>query len=555
MNYRRKSQRCNGNGCTSASPSLKSRALHLATLAASLAIIDPSINPLLHAQAYVTSGLPAHTHRAFLRKLTDDMCNTDPGTLTPQEVSNAPMLMSAWATAPDKMINWAPSGESGKERAMAVEGLLKRMIDERRAGNEGAIARTEDYNAVMKSWAMSGEKSAAATRVEQILMNMQSMYMDGDKDVQPNLESFQIAIEAWTRATDEPTATIRAQRIVDWMTKIYLSSENDLAAPDTSCFYPILKSWAVSGKLEAPIMAEQLIMWMQQLQMKQNIHSARPDTMCFNIVMSSWLKSKDITAEKRIREVFEYMDKCHRRGSTDIKLDSSSYNIMITSIAPAVKKYHDMGGARRADRILARLEKGFLAGDDSLRPDTIIYNQVIDYWAKTQSARGHYLKSREVLDRQIEMYDSGVRKCRPDVTGYTSVIAACASTFGSKMEKRRSFDLAHATFMESCRAKHTAPNDITYGLMFKAVSRLLPKKEERHRYARTLFGLCCDDGLLGEMAFNRMRDSVTKDLLKELTGGKRYADIPQKWKCNVRTSNRRPMPSQVPRKRDETVRP
>lgn len=126
----------------------------------SLAFLDPS--PLLHAQAYVTSGLPAHTHRAYLRKLTDEICNAEVGTLTSQEVSNTPMIMSAWATAPEKL------KENGKERALAVEGLLKRMIDERQAGNTDVIIRTEDYNTVMKSWAMSGEKSAAAQRVEQV---------------------------------------------------------------------------------------------------------------------------------------------------------------------------------------------------------------------------------------------------------------------------------------------------------------------------------------------------------------------------------------------------
>ena len=134
--------------------------MHL-VVAASLALLNPTTRPL-QAQAYVTSGLPAHTHRAFLRKLTDDICNTDPGTLTSQEVSNAPMLMSAWATAPEKL------QESGRERALAVEGLLKRMIDERTAGNMEAIVTTGDYNTVMKSWAMSGEKSASAERVEQV---------------------------------------------------------------------------------------------------------------------------------------------------------------------------------------------------------------------------------------------------------------------------------------------------------------------------------------------------------------------------------------------------
>lgn len=40
------------------------------------------------------------------------------------------------------------------------------MIDERRAGNEVAVVRTQDYNAVMQSWAMSRERGAAAVRVK-----------------------------------------------------------------------------------------------------------------------------------------------------------------------------------------------------------------------------------------------------------------------------------------------------------------------------------------------------------------------------------------------------
>ena len=133
-----------------------------ATAASVLALLDPRG---FAARAYITSGLPPRTQRAFLRRLTDDICNTDPGALTPMMVSSAPALMSAWANEVDRR---GEVGGGGRERAMAVEGLLKRMIDERRAGNADAIARTEDYNAVMKSWATSGERSAAALRVEQV---------------------------------------------------------------------------------------------------------------------------------------------------------------------------------------------------------------------------------------------------------------------------------------------------------------------------------------------------------------------------------------------------
>jgi hypothetical protein len=371
---------------------------------------------------------------------------------------------------------------------------------------------------------------------------MQDMYASGDQDVQPNQESFLTAIEAWTLATETDTnALARAQQILDWMTKLYLSKSNDHAKPHTSCYFTILKRWASSGRLEAPIMAEHLLMQMQHLQTKHGIHSVRPDTKCFNIVLSSWLKSRDISSEKRIRQIFEYMDECRRRGSTDMKPDASTYNIVIASIAPAVKEHIDMGGARRADKILSRLERGYLEGDKALMPDTILYNQVIDYWAKTQSVSGHYLKARDVLDRQISMYESGgVRKCRPDVTGYTSVIGACASTSGSKLERRRSFNVAHETFMECCKAKYTQPNDVTYGLMFKAAGRLLPEKEERDRYANVLFGLCCDDGCLGEMAFKRMKEAMSEDLFIQLAGSRTYAELPEEWKTKVTNYSHRP---------------
>ena len=113
--------------------------------------------------------------------------------------------------------------------------------------------------------------------------------------------------------------------------------------------------------------------------------------------MSGWLKSGDVASERRIRQLFEYMDECYRTsGQTDIRPDASTYNIVVTSIAPVVKRRLDFGGARRADEMLARLEEGYLQSG-------IIYNQVIDYWAKTQNVEGHFLKARNILDRQVIM--------------------------------------------------------------------------------------------------------------------------------------------------------
>ena len=161
--------------------------------------------------AYVTSGLPGKKHRAWLRRMTDDICDSPPGDLSPELLSAAPQIMDVWARNPyvpdhqaatsspkghpkkgrvppaperPKRTTIAREGSSqqratsagfgddpghGLECALAVEGLLKRLVDERSAGNEGAAVTTVDYNSVLRGWANSDRGGAAAQRAEQVI--------------------------------------------------------------------------------------------------------------------------------------------------------------------------------------------------------------------------------------------------------------------------------------------------------------------------------------------------------------------------------------------------
>jgi hypothetical protein len=71
-----------------------------------------------------------------------------------------------------------------------VERLLKRLADERRAGNKKAVDTTVTYNYALARWANSGERGAGAQRAENILMEMQDLYHRGDENIRPNIESF-----------------------------------------------------------------------------------------------------------------------------------------------------------------------------------------------------------------------------------------------------------------------------------------------------------------------------------------------------------------------------
>ena len=48
---------------------------------------------------YVTSGLPHHVHQAWLKKMTDNICEASPGELTPEMCTTVPQLMSFWSIA------------------------------------------------------------------------------------------------------------------------------------------------------------------------------------------------------------------------------------------------------------------------------------------------------------------------------------------------------------------------------------------------------------------------------------------------------------------------
>ena len=110
--------------------------------------------------AYVTSGLPGHKHRAWLKKMTTDIVLLPPGELSPEDCVNTPLLLSAWAGNPwlphnSKKADWNSNynyitsnvyPHHGKECALTCEQLLKRLIDERRAGNKNAVANTQTYN-------------------------------------------------------------------------------------------------------------------------------------------------------------------------------------------------------------------------------------------------------------------------------------------------------------------------------------------------------------------------------------------------------------------------
>jgi hypothetical protein len=132
------------------------------------------------------------------------------------------------------------------------------------------------------------------------------------------------------------------------------------------------------------------------------------------------------------------------------------------------------------------------------------------------------------------LYEDGCESCKPDVFGYTSVIASCAAETGmwNKDERTTAFYVAMKTYTE-LKKSDDKPNHVTYGTMLKACARLLPPGSSvRRKTVRKIFRECCEAGCVGDMAISRLREAAP-EVYKELLQGHSKHALPEEWTCNV----------------------
>ena len=482
----------------------------LKTMAASsLLLVTLLVDWTASAQGYVTSpqALPPRRQLEWLKEMSIEMATAPE--LSSDQLKTAPQIIDALAHMQ----------ESNKENCVILESLVKRIIDEQRAGNHDVQDLTvEDYNCLLESWARSGEGDAAAERSEQILQAMQ------EHGLSPNLSSFKAVLMAWRHATDCSYAPFRAQRILEWMIQLYSTGENDYSFPDADCFDICLQTWSRSGHPEAPQRAEELLVTMERLYERSQSERIQPRVTSFNVVLAAWARSKGENAAERASDILGFMEKL-----PNVKPDAASYCTVLTALSrnhpnPEV-------AATKATVFLRHALEDAKTREPNLELDTILFNTAMGLWSHTNSPTA-FQKAYVILQHQRELYNVyGHESCRPDVYGFTSVLACCASTpnnesFGA------AWQVAEATY-EMLR-EEDKPNHVSFATMLKATGRLLSHdRRARHAWARKVFGHAVAAGCVNEFVLKRLELAVTPKIYRELLEGHSADSLPPSWTANA----------------------
>eukprot|EP00531_Pseudo-nitzschia_arenysensis_P001394 CAMPEP_0116117528 /NCGR_PEP_ID=MMETSP0329-20121206/1620_1 /TAXON_ID=697910 /ORGANISM="Pseudo-nitzschia arenysensis, Strain B593" /LENGTH=544 /DNA_ID=CAMNT_0003611097 /DNA_START=190 /DNA_END=1824 /DNA_ORIENTATION=- len=503
--------------------------------------------PEVTAYVNIKSYVPEPRKIEYLKKITGEIIDHPTGELSDAMISDSHMVMKGWSTTKYRT--------SSKENAVAIENIVKRLVDEAEAGNANANPTTKDYNCMLESWARSGEGVYAAERCEEILTQMETEFESGvSPQIQPNLSSFKIVLQAWKHAGGQNLSSFGAQRILDWMTTLYDEGKNNLVQPDQMCFDTVLQSWSRNNHEQAPVYAERLLAKMETMRLESTaiVPLVQPRTVSFNAVLGAWGRASlsptspsafatqpSATSWQRSCDILQFMEKLYyEEGDTMVEPDRNSYSLVLKSLS---RHKTDSKAAIKADEILRFVEKKYKGGDLSWRPDTLLVNTVLGCWSHSH-LKGSYRKTRGILDRQILLFTNlngkaGSEDCRPDVYGYTSVLSSCAAETGNDTDKAKAFNVALSTYQEliAHSDEYGPPNHVTYGTMLTCISKLLPSDtHKRKKWTKKIFNQAIANGCVDDYVWSRLRQSATSSKeFKDLTKGKSKKRLPSSWTQNV----------------------
>jgi hypothetical protein len=432
------------------------------------------------------------------------------------------------------ILAWSKSGHA--QAPDQAEKLLQQMQGFYEAtGFESVQPNTQTLTSVLDCWAKSNLRHAPE-RAETILRRMQERYEGGNDRVKPNVVTYNTCMNAWARSSSSE-APERVEGLFHSLQQQYVSSDGFDLRPTPISYMARISVWERANRRDSAERAQAALDEMISL----DDPDVAPTTLHFNRVMLSWARRGEAS---QAAALLQQMLDNHSRGMKNSAPNLSSFNFVLSAWAKS-----------GADEALQQSEETLLRMSDlaastalAVRPDTASFNTVLGCCAKFP---GEYLKARFILDLQLSLFNGGDQRCKPDVFGYTCVIESCAAEPGNMGSRKKAFSMALATFEQL--KLYDEPNNVSFGAMLKACSKLLPSTSPRRgKLVELIFQQCCDAGCVNATVLHHLHAATPPELYRDLLQGYDQHSLPAEWTFYVNKtksfrSDRKSYKGDVPR--------
>ena len=308
-----------------------------------------------------------------------------------------------------------------RRSAIVIERLLRRVVEERIAGNDNAseLDMAAMYTSAIQGWAYSGEKGSAQ-RSEEILDYMQFYYERGDVWLKPQISAFNAVLTAYAQSQQNDAAqqTLRfLQKMIDWNT----NGRTDVA-PNKESYAAVLRALAKAGGKDAPALVYKHLAHMEKIS-QEGFPSVKPDYVCRNVYLSALSDAVtlgSLEGAQGARRAQDYLNQMLSSTDKDDWPDVWSFNLVIN----AWSKSGSWELVERAEALVAQLEAYHVSCNysEKTRPNTNTFNCLIACYGRS-TARDKAQRARAVLNRMKLFAEKGINPAAtPDTVTYNSVM-------------------------------------------------------------------------------------------------------------------------------------
>jgi Pentatricopeptide repeat domain len=315
------------------------------------------------------------------------------------------------------------------------------------------------YNTHLRALALhsSARRPQLSRRAEEVLKRMEETYKSGELAFGPNLFSYNNVIGSICRSQDLNTTT----RAIRWLQALI---KHEFLNPDTFSFNQVL---AAHAKISAPgsaAAAERLLRSMDAAY-KSGVHpGAKPDVGSFTAVISAYTRTSGSRAVGRAQALFDEMKIRAAHGEDHLRPTIVVYNTLINLYA---KSGQGTPAARKAEGLLREMQELFEAGDKSLKPNIVTWNAILNVWARSGTRCCGY-QAEKYLSKMWEMYNTGAMTVKPNDFSYNTVIAAISKSKHKEKGQKALRMLRKMDKQYRAGNKEARPNEITYTAVISA---------------------------------------------------------------------------------------
>jgi hypothetical protein len=361
--------------------------------------------------------------------------------------------------------------------------------------NKGQIKKLKFLmNQDVEKLIQTANYTEAIHKAKENIQRLEEMYQK-EQDMEckhlykPNTHNWNMLIRAHgkSNARDAP---IQAERILSQLKDLSTNTTHGKGSnddpdhtikPSVISYTEVIDSYAKSKLHNAAEKAEALLYEMLELAEQDDgtyDEDIAPTSITCDAVLNAWARRGTIEGAERAEQILERMEYIRTKGkNVNIQPTSYSFATVISAWAKAAKIGETYSGDR-AQHILKRMmefRKEILnqEGPDSeyaklLEPDSVVYNSVLDAWARTRTPIAG-TKADELLFQMEERKRMGDHDLSPDTITYNSVIN-CHASSGHINAAKAAEKVLKKMEVASKTNPAVVPNTLTYNQVLKAYS-------------------------------------------------------------------------------------